>query len=231
VSVNHLVKNARFIEARESIESLVFPGQSPTRGELATRVRAELRRRGSDYEFTTRHVSRLERGETRWPMDEDVRGALRSVLGAATDEDLGFSNSRRRESAEMPAFPHESDMPESTRQPHRLDGSCAHVTAVRELLPENFFDQALIKSALDRRDFGVVFRAVRRHAGLNQVELASLLCFTQGRVSKIESGKRGLHELDDVVHVANVFGLDPRGLGFAMPASCDTCRIPSPART
>lgn len=227
MSVNHPVKNARFIQARESIDSLVFPGRSPTRGELATRVRAELRRRGSAYEFTTRHVARLERGETRWPMDGDVRGALRSVLGAATDEDLGFSNSRRRESTEWDPFPAESDMSGSARRVHRHDGSCAHVTAARKLLPENFFDQDLIKRALDRRDFGVLFRAVRRHAGLNQVELASLLCFTQGRVSKIESGKRGLHELDDVVHVANVLGLDPRRLGFLRPASCDTCRIPA----
>ncbi|WP_143447129.1 helix-turn-helix domain-containing protein [Kibdelosporangium aridum] len=191
-------------------------------------MRAELRRLGSDSKFTTRHVSRLERGETHWPKDQHVRSALRLVLGVPTDEDLGFHNSRRREPTDAPTSSHQFDMPTPSHQPNqrddRKDGSCAHVLTVRQLLPENFFDQQMICAALNRRDFGVVFRAVRRHTGLNQVELGGVLGFTQGRVSKIESGKRGLHEFDEVVRVANVLGLDPWRLGFGKSARCEACR-------
>ena len=228
MSVSHLVRNARFIQARTRVDSIVFPGQPPTRGELAARVRAELRRRGSDAEFTTRHVSRLERGEIHWPKDEAVRLVLRTVLGVSTDEELGLHNSRRRE---FTAVPEPSSQPAAAapghhghdRHDHR-DGSCAHVVTVRQLLPENFFDQPRIHTALDERDFGVIFRAVRRHTGLNQVELGSVLGFNQGRVSKIEAGKRGLREIDEVLHVANVLGLEPWRLGFGRPAQCDTCQ-------
>nr|WP_042188441.1 helix-turn-helix transcriptional regulator [Kibdelosporangium sp. MJ126-NF4]CEL18251.1 Putative arylsulfatase regulatory protein [Kibdelosporangium sp. MJ126-NF4]CTQ90352.1 Putative arylsulfatase regulatory protein [Kibdelosporangium sp. MJ126-NF4] len=224
MSVKHLVSNTRLIQARESVDSIVFPGNPPTRGELATRVRAELRRLGSGSEFTTRHVSRLERGETRWPKDDDVRLALRRVLGVSSDEDLGFHNSRRREPVVAPRSSRESGLPVPSRQSHRRDGSCAHVVLVRQLLPEGFFDQPKIQTALDRRDFGAIFRAVRRHTGLNQVELGSVVGFNQGRVSKIESGKRGLHEVNEVVHVANVLGLEPWRLGFGKSARCEACR-------
>jgi Helix-turn-helix domain len=228
VSVNHLVRNARFIQARKSVDSIVFPGQPPTRGELAARVRAELRRRGSDAEFTTRHVSRLERGEIHWPKDDAVRLALRMVLGVSTDEELGLHNSRRREFTALPEPSPEPAQPAAEHHVHRRDdhrdGSCTHVVMVRQLLPENFFDQPRIRTALDERDFGVIFRAVRRYTGLNQVELGSVLGFNQGRVSKIEAGKRGLHEIDEVMHVANVLGLEPWRLGFGKPAQCDTCQ-------
>ncbi|MET0133505.1 MAG: helix-turn-helix domain-containing protein [Kibdelosporangium sp.] len=223
VSINHLVTNVQFIKARESMDSILFPGRPPTRGELAGRVRAELRRRGSASEFTTRHVSRLERGESRWPKDEDVRSALRVVLGVTADDDLGFHNSRRREPANALVSRQEPELLSPPRLTRERDGSCSHVVAIRRMLPDDFFDQPLLDAALNRRDFGMIFRAVRRQTGLNQVDLGSVLGFTQGRVSKIESGKRGLRELDDVVHVANVFGLEPWRLGFEKPAWCEAC--------
>jgi transcriptional regulator with XRE-family HTH domain len=44
--------------------------------------------------WDARYIARLERGETRWP-GAAYRRALRAVLGAATDAELGFYVVRR----------------------------------------------------------------------------------------------------------------------------------------
>jgi len=62
-----------------------------TQDEVAERVRSIVERRTGKvrHGFDQRKMSRLERGETRWP-DKDERGALRELFGVAEDRDLGF---------------------------------------------------------------------------------------------------------------------------------------------
>lgn len=83
--------------ARESTESSRAPGEPLSRAELAEQVNAWF------YDNTTprriaeldgNYIGKLERGTIRWPQ-EDYRAALRAVLGARTDTDLGFRRSRR----------------------------------------------------------------------------------------------------------------------------------------
>lgn len=83
--------------ARESTESSRAPGEPLSRAELAEQVNAWI------YDNTTprriaeldgNYIGKLERGTIHWPQ-EDYRAALRTVLGARTDTDLGFRRPRR----------------------------------------------------------------------------------------------------------------------------------------
>ena len=84
---NDLLQNAR-----ERTESPRSPGQPLSRAELADQVNAWIynhteRRRVAELDGN--YVGKLERGVIRWPQ-EDYRAALRAVLGARADTDLGF---------------------------------------------------------------------------------------------------------------------------------------------
>jgi transcriptional regulator with XRE-family HTH domain len=58
--------------------------------ELAEAVTAYVfRKTERDVSLDRHYISRLERGRSRWPT-ADYRDALRAVLGAATDAELGF---------------------------------------------------------------------------------------------------------------------------------------------
>ncbi|MDG4795164.1 hypothetical protein [Micromonospora sp. WMMD1082] len=68
-----------------------------SRAELADAVNLFLRQLDApgDVPYVdNRWVDKLERGEYRWPGSE-LRTALRHVLGAATDIELGLSSPRR----------------------------------------------------------------------------------------------------------------------------------------
>ncbi|WP_198663333.1 hypothetical protein [Jiangella endophytica] len=81
--------------ARESTPSADVPGVAMSRQELADRVNAYLfDHTGRLHELDDNYVGKLERGIIRWPQAA-YREALRVVLGAAADGDLGFVNTRR----------------------------------------------------------------------------------------------------------------------------------------
>ncbi len=87
--------------ARERTPSAEVPGTAMSRQELADRVNAHLfEHTGRLHELDDNYVGKLERGIIRWPQGT-YREALRAVLGAATDRDLGFVNTRR-----LQAVPH-----------------------------------------------------------------------------------------------------------------------------
>jgi transcriptional regulator with XRE-family HTH domain len=70
--------------------------QPMSQRELAEAVTAHLFRHTTRVVALDRHyISRLERGRSRWPI-ADYRNALRAVLNAATDADLGFCVKPRR---------------------------------------------------------------------------------------------------------------------------------------
>ncbi|RIQ29656.1 XRE family transcriptional regulator [Jiangella rhizosphaerae] len=76
-----------------------------SRQELADRVNAYLfERTGRLHELDDNYIGKLERGIIRWPQAA-YRDALRAVLGAATDRDLGFVNTRRLHSAPVALQP------------------------------------------------------------------------------------------------------------------------------
>ena len=83
------------------------------------------------------------------------------------------------------------------------------------VLPEGFYDQPELEAALAGFDFGPVFRAVRAAQGWSQETLAEFLGLEQGRISRIETGKRPLLELGVVVRVANKLAIPAGKLGFA----------------
>lgn len=88
--------------ARERTPSAEVPGTAMSRQELADRVNAYLfERTGRLHELDDNYVGKLERGIIRWPQ-ATYREALRAVLGAATDRDLGFVNTRRLQAALEP---------------------------------------------------------------------------------------------------------------------------------
>lgn len=81
--------------ARESSPSADVPGTAMSRQELADRVNAYLfDTTGRLHELDDNYIGKLERGIIRWPQ-ASYREALRAVLGASTDGELGFVNTRR----------------------------------------------------------------------------------------------------------------------------------------
>ncbi|MGH3916444.1 MAG: XRE family transcriptional regulator [Pseudonocardiaceae bacterium] len=83
--------------AREGIESPHASGDHLSREELADLVNAWLfdrtgSRRG---ELDGNYIGKLEQGRIRWPQDPNRRAALRAVLKANTDAELGLRRPRR----------------------------------------------------------------------------------------------------------------------------------------
>ena len=84
--------------ARERVDSPNSSGESLTRQELAELVNAWIydnteARKGA--EIDANYIGKLEQGKIRWPQDEHRRAALRAVLGAETDSELGLRRPRR----------------------------------------------------------------------------------------------------------------------------------------
>ena len=94
-----ITPNTFLAERRAGLPSPRRPGQRMSRTELADAVNVALDQLhpGRDlaaHYVDPRWVGKLERGEHRWPSRER-RAALRKVLGAAADADLGLYSPRR----------------------------------------------------------------------------------------------------------------------------------------
>jgi transcriptional regulator with XRE-family HTH domain len=81
-------------------------------------------------------------------------------------------------------------------------------------LDADFFVREPVRRALAGYDFGYLFRAVRRAAGLTQQQLGTLLELDQDRVSRIERGERPLRDISIIAPVASRLGIPPVLLGF-----------------
>jgi hypothetical protein len=91
-------KNDMIRQRRLRMASPSRPGKHMTRDELADAVNTAMATlypadQIAHLRVDDRWVGELERGETRWPR-EPRRSALRHVLGASTDADLGLVRSR-----------------------------------------------------------------------------------------------------------------------------------------
>lgn len=81
--------NHRLREAREQRESPYVPGESLSRQELADMANAWIHEHLERVTcLTANYIGKLERGLVSWP-NADYRAALRAILGARTDRDLG----------------------------------------------------------------------------------------------------------------------------------------------
>jgi transcriptional regulator with XRE-family HTH domain len=98
--VQGCVPNDQLRRARLRLPSPVVPGRRMSRQELAEAVNAYVYTvTGRRSRLDAGYIGKLERGIHRWPR-ADHRRALRAVLGAATDAEVGLYNMRRSASDE-----------------------------------------------------------------------------------------------------------------------------------
>ncbi|ATL67237.1 helix-turn-helix transcriptional regulator [Nocardia terpenica] len=96
----------------------------------------------------------------------------------------------------------------------RLCALCARAVGFQRLIPRSFFVSPEMQNALADYDFGTVFKLIRQHTGLSQLQLAGLLDLTQARVSEVESGVRRLTSVKLVARMSDTFGIPAQLLGF-----------------
>ncbi|MBQ1022837.1 hypothetical protein [Micromonospora sp. C95] len=113
-----ITPNRLLVQARQRLTSPHRPGQRMSRAELADAINTALDllypgRSLTAHYVDHRWVGKLERGEHRWPSRER-RTALRHVLGATTDTELGLYSPRRTPDAIRSG--HVPDQP-ATRRP------------------------------------------------------------------------------------------------------------------
>ena len=97
-------RNELLRAARERSASRLVPGEPMTRAELAEAVNAWLwTATGQRYDLDAHHVAKYERGVVRYPI-APYRSALRAVLGASTDTELGFVAPVRHRPATVPGL-------------------------------------------------------------------------------------------------------------------------------
>jgi transcriptional regulator with XRE-family HTH domain len=107
---------------------------------------------------------------------------------------------------------------------------CARRPDIAEQLRETgFFTREPIRRALAAYDFGYLFRAVRRTAGLTQVELGEVLELDQDRISRIERGERQLKDIETIARIASRLGIPPILLGFSTDPTSVTAQSGVPA--
>jgi hypothetical protein len=108
--------NVELRTARLAQQSPRFEGEPMSRSELAEAVNAELwRSTRKRFALDAHAIARYERGAVRWP-SAAYRSALRTVLGVATDAEIGFHPIRRRGA---PADPVGPAWPASERESYR----------------------------------------------------------------------------------------------------------------
>jgi transcriptional regulator with XRE-family HTH domain len=160
VKANDLLQGARC--------SLVSPsgsGRAMSRQEVADAVNSWLfehrARRGC---VDAGYVGKLERGIIRWPR-EDLRAALRAVLGAPSDRDLGLFvvYSRDRAVPDDDVAAAEEDVPAVLRAAELEDGFTA---------------------------LGASLRKWRVAAEMTQTDLAEGICYSRSTVTNVEIGKQ-----------------------------------------
>jgi transcriptional regulator with XRE-family HTH domain len=92
--------------------------------------------------------------------------------------------------------------------------SCARTAGLQQPIPEAFYDNPQLRTALSTYDFGAVFLAVRKHTGLSQMQLGALLDLSQPRVSAIERGERRIGHIKVVTRIATRLSIPAELLGF-----------------
>jgi transcriptional regulator with XRE-family HTH domain len=71
---------------------------------------------------------------------------------------------------------------------------------------------------------GLLLRAYRQTYGLTQQQLAERLGFDQSYVSKVESGRRAIHDISTLRHIARRLSLSPEDVGLSAAALAESRR-------
>ncbi|WP_239308666.1 MULTISPECIES: helix-turn-helix domain-containing protein [unclassified Frankia] len=71
---------------------------------------------------------------------------------------------------------------------------------------------------------GLLLRSYRQTYGLTQQQLAERLGFDQSYVSKVESGRRAIHDISTLRHIARRLSLSPEDVGLAAGSLADLRR-------
>lgn len=117
--------------------------------------------------------------------------------------------------------------------PSHLCSACARPGATRTVgaprLERSFWESDLMRDALASQDMGTVVAAYRRHPvhgrrALAQALVADWLGITQGQLSRIESGRNKVRDLDRLRTYAATLQIPPSLLWF------ETDQPPTPAR-
>jgi transcriptional regulator with XRE-family HTH domain len=90
-------------------------------------------------------------------------------------------------------------------------------------MPAEFWQSPEINDAASRRDMGALLYAYRSHSAygrrpLPQAVVSSWLGVTQSQLSRLESGRNRVRELDKLVHYARVLNIPADLLWFEMPS-------------
>ncbi|AEH08722.1 MULTISPECIES: helix-turn-helix domain-containing protein [Protofrankia] len=76
---------------------------------------------------------------------------------------------------------------------------------------------------------GLLLRSYRQTFGLTQQQLAERLGFDQSYVSKVESGRRAIHDISTLRHIARRLSLSPEDVGLAAGSLIESRRDADPA--
>ncbi|MFF0494616.1 helix-turn-helix domain-containing protein [Nocardia sp. NPDC004068] len=95
-----------------------------------------------------------------------------------------------------------------------LCASCLRAAGLSQPIPPNLYNDPTIRNALARYDFGTVFVAVRKKAGLSQMQLGALLDLSQSRISAVERGERNIGHIKLVARIAARLSIPAHLLGF-----------------
>jgi transcriptional regulator with XRE-family HTH domain len=136
-----------------------------SRRELADLVNAHLAARGINYLcLDANHIGKFERGEHVWPQSA-YREALRAVLGAASDAELGFHI--RRSTQPVTVMPE----PEPDEQPLREPISPVDIQGAQQ-------------------ELGRQLAALRAEARWSQQDLARRVLSSRSSIANIETGRQ-----------------------------------------
>ncbi len=75
---------------------------------------------------------------------------------------------------------------------------------------------------------GLLLRSYRQTYGLTQQQLAERLGFDQSYVSKVESGRRAIHDISTLRHIARRLSLSPEDVGLAAGSLTEARRDTAP---
>ena len=144
-----------------------------SRQELAEAVNAYLLEyTGREFSIDASHIGRLERGVHRWPCAH-YRKALRAVLGAERDADLGFYINRTSE-----------ELPEAQSGPRPENRAPRRDLMAVEASP-NVPANGAVEAA-----FAVRLKDLRLRSGHSLRRLGRLVHYSHGHLGDLENGRK-----------------------------------------
>jgi len=157
------VPNGRLRNARLRQPSPAGTGLPMSRRELADLINAHIAARGIGYLcIDANHIGKFERGEHIWPQ-RDYREALRAILGAASDAELGF-HTRRSQPATVAMRKHDEQRLQEPISP-------ADVHAAQQ-------------------ELGAQLAAFRAESRWSQHDLARRVLASRSSIANIETGRQ-----------------------------------------